>query len=168
MKSLFLILVMTLAGLTVANADVYKWVDENGNVHFTDTPPPKQQTEELKVLSAPTPSPQRAGSTAEGPSEHQEGITDGPSDREICSAAIRNLRKYAPIWERKVRAKMPQMAVEERESAEQALVQMKSNMRKLKSSLGECVRDMEKSTHRTKTECMANAPDDTTAMVCVM
>ena len=26
-----------------AHAEVYKWVDEDGNVHFTDTPPPKQE-----------------------------------------------------------------------------------------------------------------------------
>lgn len=34
---------------TTATAEIYKWVDEQGNVHFTDQPPPNQTTEKIEV-----------------------------------------------------------------------------------------------------------------------
>lgn len=168
MKALFLILGMLLASLTVANAEVYRWVDEDGNLHFTDTPPPKQKTEEVRIQSAPALSLQHADSATTSLPDSVEETTEQPSDRDICSDAIRNLRRYVPVWERKVKAKMPQMSPEERESAERSLAQLRNNMSQLKTGMSECIKDMENSSHRSKTECMANAPDDTTAMFCVM
>jgi len=32
-----------------ANSEIFKWVDENGKSHFTDTPPPNTQTEEVTL-----------------------------------------------------------------------------------------------------------------------
>ena len=32
-----------------ASSEIYKWVDDNGNIHFTDTPPKNTQTEEVKL-----------------------------------------------------------------------------------------------------------------------
>lgn len=168
MKALLLLACMMLAGLPVANAEVYKWVDEDGNVHFTDTPPPKQKTEEVKIQRAATPTPQAAGSVAETESEAEEKAAEEPSDRELCSNAVRNLRRFVPAWERKIKAKMPDMAPEEREAAEQSLVQLKNNMRRLNSGVSQCVKEMDNSVHRGKTECMANAQNDTMAMFCVM
>jgi len=34
---------------TTATAEIYKWVDEQGNVHFTDQPQPNQTTEKIEV-----------------------------------------------------------------------------------------------------------------------
>lgn len=31
------------------NAEIYKWIDDNGNVHFTDKPPANQKTEEVEL-----------------------------------------------------------------------------------------------------------------------
>ena len=44
----FLLLLATLSFSAVAQ--VYKWTDENGNVHFGTQPPPGQQ-EEVKIQS---------------------------------------------------------------------------------------------------------------------
>ena len=44
-------------------AQVYKWVDKDGNVHFTDQPPPKEETvsEEVDVSASElTPAQERA------------------------------------------------------------------------------------------------------------
>ena len=30
-------------------ADMYKWIDENGNVHYTDSPPPGQKAKKLDL-----------------------------------------------------------------------------------------------------------------------
>ncbi len=168
MKALLLSACILLAALTAANAEVYKWVDEDGNVHFTDTPPPKQKTEEVKIQRAATSTSQEAGSATASEDGEEEETVEGPSDRELCSSAVRNLRRFVPAWERKIKAKMPDMAPEEREAAEQSLAQLKNNMRRLNSGVNQCVREMDNSVHRGKTECMANAQNDTMAMFCVM
>ena len=37
---IFLALFFLLSPVDNSTAEIYKWVDENGSVHFTDTPPP--------------------------------------------------------------------------------------------------------------------------------
>ena len=168
MKALLLSACILLAALTAANAEVYKWVDEEGNVHFTDTPPPKQQTEEVRIHGAATSTPQDSRSVTASEADEEEEAVEGPSDRELCSSAVRNLRRFVPAWERKIKAKMPDMPPEEREAAEQSLAQLENNMRRLNSGVSQCVKEMDNSVHRGKTECMANAENDTMAMFCVM
>jgi len=41
-----LISLITATGVT---AEIYKWIDEQGNVHFTDRPPSNQVTEKIEV-----------------------------------------------------------------------------------------------------------------------
>lgn len=168
MKALLLSACILLAALATANAEVYKWVDEQGNVTFTDTPPPKQKTEEVNIQRAATPTPQGAGSATASDAEIGGEAVEESSDREICSSAVRNLRRFAPAWEKKIKAKMPDMAPEERKAAQQSLVQLKNSMRRLSSGVSQCVKEMDDSVHRGKTECMANAQNDTMAMFCVM
>ncbi len=168
MKTFLLLVCLMFAGLPLANAEVYKWVDEDGNIHFTDTPPPKQKTEEVKIQRAATPTEPSAGSLVADVNETQEEAEEKPSDRELCSRAVSNLRRYVPAWERKIKAKMPDMEPGEREAAEQSLAQLKNNMRRLNSGVSQCVKEMDNSVHRGKTECMANAENDTMAMFCVM
>ena len=52
--SWIVLLTATLVGLPLAQADVYKWVDENGKVHFTDTPPrqPEVKPEVVELKSS--------------------------------------------------------------------------------------------------------------------
>jgi Domain of unknown function (DUF4124) len=59
---IFMALAILLATATVT-AQVYKWIDKDGRVQYTDTPPPASATKtEAKKLAAP-PSP-TAGSTS--------------------------------------------------------------------------------------------------------
>lgn len=47
--------VMVLAAAGVAQAQqVYRWVDEQGNVHYTDRPPPERDAEPLPIEIQPT------------------------------------------------------------------------------------------------------------------
>lgn len=52
-KILFLILTAVLLGWAMpADAGkLYKWVDEDGKVHYTDTPPPESSKQERQVLN---------------------------------------------------------------------------------------------------------------------
>ncbi len=47
-----LILICFLFPLNVALAELYKWVDDAGNVHYGDTPPSKNQSEIMKPAPA--------------------------------------------------------------------------------------------------------------------
>jgi hypothetical protein len=47
-------IVLLLAGsLVAADSEVYKWVDEEGNVHYSDTPPEDVESEEVEIDVAP-------------------------------------------------------------------------------------------------------------------
>ncbi len=50
-KSVFTALfIAALFGLsTAAHAEIYKWVDEHGNTHFTDSPPAEKKVESVKL-----------------------------------------------------------------------------------------------------------------------
>ena len=49
---------------TPAAAGVYRWVDEQGNVHYGDRPPSKKDSTELEVKSTPAPAPEDAARRA--------------------------------------------------------------------------------------------------------
>jgi len=48
--SLITLVIATFIGAQTIHAKVYKWFDENGKVHFTDTPPPKHLKKEAEVV----------------------------------------------------------------------------------------------------------------------
>ncbi|MDX1519812.1 MAG: DUF4124 domain-containing protein, partial [Gammaproteobacteria bacterium] len=50
-KYLSLILLLILG--TAARADVYKWTDENGRVHYGDRPSVEHEADEIQVDAAP-------------------------------------------------------------------------------------------------------------------
>ncbi len=156
MKFLALILAASLAMTTAAHAEVYKWVDEDGNIHFTDTPPPKQKTEEVRIDSAPSSSSRSSTSAASG------------DDRALCAKAVNNLSRFSLVWERKIRAKMPSMAPDEKASAEQALRELKANIQEARKDMSQCTKDLDNGDNRSAAECMANAPNADAAMFCVL
>ncbi len=49
--SIFLILV---ASMSLNAGSIHKWTDEDGNVHYGDSPPVSAKTEGVRVLSAPS------------------------------------------------------------------------------------------------------------------
>ena len=65
MKRLSLAIGLALFLALPATAQTYKWVDANGEVHYSDKPPPSDiKTETLQVPAEPAAAP--AASTAEG------------------------------------------------------------------------------------------------------
>jgi hypothetical protein len=55
MKRFTLFVIIFLFGLSgsIANADIYKWIDENGVIHFTNYSPPKQARVLMKTTEIP-------------------------------------------------------------------------------------------------------------------
>jgi len=64
MKRLFLILLFAGAGDALA-AGLYKWVDENGKVVYSDTPPPATAKESKALSAAPPPADPGAAKSLE-------------------------------------------------------------------------------------------------------
>ncbi len=50
----YLICALLLASLPLQAGTIKKWVDEDGNVHYGDSPPVSAKTENVRVLSAPS------------------------------------------------------------------------------------------------------------------
>ncbi len=53
MRQLFLLLILT-SHAGDSEAQVYKWVDENGTVHFSDLPPPGDPAEQVELARQPS------------------------------------------------------------------------------------------------------------------
>ncbi len=162
MKLLALILAASLAMTTAAHAEVYKWVDEDGNVHFTDTPPPKQKTEEVKIDSAPSSSNNYTSASDPGDK------ASAANDRALCAKAVSNLSRFSAAWERKIRAKMPSMGAAEKANAEKALRELRAGIQEARKDMSQCTNDLDNGDNRSAIECMANAPNADAAMFCVL
>ncbi len=50
-----LALLVSVAPLSAGYAGVYRWVDEQGRVHFGDRPPPKSSSENVDIKNDPSP-----------------------------------------------------------------------------------------------------------------
>ena len=48
------IFLMLLASMSLNAGSIHKWVDDEGNVHYGDSPPAKVKTEGVRVQSAPS------------------------------------------------------------------------------------------------------------------
>jgi hypothetical protein len=53
MRALLLVACGLLA-LSASASDIYRWVDKDGKVHFTDSPPPGIEAEKLAIKNEPT------------------------------------------------------------------------------------------------------------------
>jgi subtilisin family serine protease len=105
-----LLLIALLAACSAQAAEVYKWVDANGVMHYSDSPPPKdaQKVEKVRVgggLVAAT-DPAVAANPSEGeagvppdaqqkpkqPPQPPPAVDDTPENRaKLCSTAQSNL-----------------------------------------------------------------------------
>ena len=64
MKNRFLFVVMFFALSLPVSADIYKWVDSNGKVHYSNTPPPDVKGTKVKVDDPAPANPDSASATA--------------------------------------------------------------------------------------------------------
>ena len=54
MKRTLLIALLLLTGAVLADPDIYRWVDEDGKVHYSDCPPPDCEVEIVEVAPPPS------------------------------------------------------------------------------------------------------------------
>ena len=65
-------------------AGVHRWVDEQGNVHFSDTPPRNQSSEEVKIQAAPTASGSHYKDRLERQKEYLQGSLEKREERRLA------------------------------------------------------------------------------------
>lgn len=74
-----LALIILLLPLQPAAAAVYKWVDDQGNVHYTQIPPPERKAQ---ALSLPPPPPEDGAGSGEMLKEEMEAFNERQQARE--------------------------------------------------------------------------------------
>ena len=85
MKQLSMAILLTLCVVLPASAQMYKWVDADGKVRYSDTPPPTNvKTEKLRIpAQAPAvPAPKSAASKAGASKEASKSAPRTPAEQE--------------------------------------------------------------------------------------
>jgi glutaredoxin len=82
-KYLLLMTVLVFFICSTANADFYKWEDENGNIHISDTPPPARSGKKVRVYKSVPDS-----SAATGDEENQTGSQKSKSKKEPAAVIL--------------------------------------------------------------------------------
>jgi hypothetical protein len=112
-KWLFVVLLPLAAA--VLGATLYKWVDERGVTHYSETPPDKQKAQEMRIQPPPAPS------------------TEGVKPWQAPTAPGADSGKAAPpkTWQEKAsEAQRRREAAEKQEEEERALAQEIAQERK--------------------------------------
>ena len=88
---LLLLLVLVLSGHATA-AGIYKWTDAQGNLHFTDQPPPEANAEKVKLRINSYTSPEIAPISANSPTTDNNVVLYGADWCGYCKKAKRYFR----------------------------------------------------------------------------
>jgi hypothetical protein len=118
---------------TSAWAEIYKWVDKDGKVQYSDTPPPAGQAKQLNIQSAPA-SPgaaqptfvekekeslKRAADQKDASKKEEDSEKLAAQKEEACrnaTAALRGLDMQIPIWRTDASGERSYLSDEQREA----------------------------------------------------
>jgi hypothetical protein len=78
-----LVLACALAASTAAFGQLYKWVDKDGKVHYSDQPPPAQQSKQLNLNTGVASPPTR--SAIERDKEIEKGRVEAREKSKVAS-----------------------------------------------------------------------------------
>ena len=88
----YLIYLILVVSTSLHAGTIHKWIDEDGNVHYSDAPPAATKTEGVRVQSAPSnPGKPLPRLTDEGDDSAAAGAAAGTDQQEVAneqSAAI--------------------------------------------------------------------------------
>lgn len=92
-KSFWSVILLCSISFSIGGAEVYKWVDENGVVHFTDKPPQAQPSTEVEVQDD-----YHTGEAIPGESVYRDVI-----EQQIARGKLRAQQKEQDAIERKAK-----------------------------------------------------------------
>jgi len=96
-KFLCLFPLLFVFSIVFAGSEVYKWVDEDGNVHFSDQPPENQQITEVEIQTPPA-----AGEVSEVENTAEDWLEQQRSVREAEKQEKKEQRYKAAAGRRDV------------------------------------------------------------------
>lgn len=110
MRLTLLVLAGALYALPVQAAEYYKWVDQNGVVQYSLTPPKDQQAQTVKADSKPARADPADAAAAATASDPQNSIEQAQAvlREHSCASATTNLRALNRSKERVITRKDPE------------------------------------------------------------
>lgn len=81
---------LAVSGAAAASGEIYRWTDEDGVTHYSDTPPPSREHSTVKVAIAPPPTP-----VAEPKPEVETPKPPVTTNQSNCETARKNLETFA-------------------------------------------------------------------------
>jgi len=88
MKAPLVLVALVAVSGTLAAQSAYRWVDEQGRVHYSDQPPPPRARQvEEKRLSAPRPDPTPAYTVSKAAADFPVTLYSAESCAELCARA---------------------------------------------------------------------------------
>ena len=120
--------VLTLA--TSASAEIYKWVDKDGKVQYSDTPPPAAQTKQLNINTGPAApqqtyvekakeSQKRVADQKDASAKEEDTAKQAAQKEAECkqaTAAMQGLDMQVPIWRTDASGERYYLSDEQREA----------------------------------------------------
>lgn len=98
--AVLLSLALLLLSALPVQAEIYKWVDEKGQVNYTQTPPPDRKKHDIETISI-TPSPVAAPTVPDAPAAAQScGSITLPARRLDPVANLLMYRQARAIWQK--------------------------------------------------------------------
>jgi hypothetical protein len=103
MRTLLFTLLLSVASSLVLAATVYKWVDENGTVHYSDQPHPNAQKIQVEAAQTyPASASAAAVASAAAQLEHPAGAQAGPAYRGCAIVSPQDGASFANVDEMSV------------------------------------------------------------------
>jgi len=127
------LLAILLLAVPLAHAQIYKWVDEHGVVHYTSTPPPSdREAEQVTAASESSDDAEEDGSEPSPEDEADEAADEGSgSDRStVCEVAVGEIPSSVDTYLEGARQNLKDGQITQEEYDE-----VKSRMRTLEAHL---------------------------------
>lgn len=96
--ALALLLVFAWPCAADAKGSVYKWVDEEGNVHYTSTPPPDQKAEDTGIRNDTTKSDEPAEDNRQNAAAGNDSKAPRVNVGQRCAQARKNVNRGVDEW----------------------------------------------------------------------
>lgn len=152
-------LLMVITG--PVGAEIYKWVDQDGNVHFSDSPPVQEEHEQVEVREDVSRQSRRTDVAGDS-----DG--DGTNLAQRCNSAGRNLKRLGPQLQ-----SMALSGAREANASASEIAELQRGFAELNNtSVAEFSRECRREYHsdpqaKALVDCFAEADEVMTAALCM-
>jgi len=122
-----IVILLILCAMPLAAQKIYKWVDENGQVHYSSKKPPGQEAEKLNIrTNEPKPAPEAEQQAAEAGEEEE---VDDETKAELAKLDAQNLRRSCDQAKKNLTALQNSYRVAQQDPDTGEMVRLSDNQR---------------------------------------